>query len=134
MGVMFRSMKLLIAALAVLCVSCGGEEECAKPSGTYVATAVYRDGTCGPGWTTIADSTTPAASNCKSTVSSDPATCIRTVVTTCNESAGIVTTGTFAVRFSNNGNSGNGVAALGINDPSGVLSCNGSYDVTYSRP
>lgn len=135
----------VVVALVVVGCSSSAEDEpsgpCAPRKGTYTMAFRTRGGDCGDLSEQVFNSNQPDDAAGK-TFSSDPP-CVGRVVNSADNCsatldnrcpAGALSTKLAGkVDFTRDGAKGSGIFGITVYDPGGLPSCNGSYDVTFTR-
>ena len=126
-------MRLVLVAVAVVLVGCGGRAPCSQASGAYRMRADARTGNCGQTVEVVVvlPNQTPAGCIGSSTVSEDG--CEGSADYTCPDGQGGSMRMTGQLELMGGGTSGTGAMAIEARNSSGYVYCQGSYDVTYEK-
>jgi hypothetical protein len=127
----------VFAVLALFVAACGDQAACEFPSGTYSEKLTLRDG-CGPPSNqltkTFDGNELKVAPNCSGTAVASGDHCTSTVDVTCPGTPGSHTTTKGTITWNADGTSGQGVWNVAqVDDSSNAVTCNGNYDVTFSK-
>lgn len=129
-------MRLLLAVLVLAgLLGCGGGD-CVPRSGMYRVNFALRDGTCGvlsEQITPVDDTTPPAQFGCSGTRTKTADNCETTATSLRCPSSGAGSQITGKLTWDSGSTRGTGIGSMILFNASGTATCQGTYDVTYTK-
>ena len=126
---LFRAF--LVLAVSMFVVGCGGK--CEDRSGSYRSKMTRRSGTCSQSIETVVNANSALPAGCTGHWSPTADNCEVSGDMTCPDPSGASARTTGTEKWSADGKSGTGTFSMDIRSSSGAPTCQGIYDVTFTK-